>query len=502
MFKYIDHVLDRVTMYRLVLYFLVFIYCLSVVLALFGLLHIDAFGLLYSLAVLLVASFITNRISAKFFRVSENFESVYITALILSLVLVPPVSGQYLSVLWVLLGAAGFAQISKYAINYKGKHIFNPAAFGIFAVALFVAQPAVWWVGSTPLFLPLLVGCFLILRKLKKFLLAAGFLGATFGITWFVSGASVFLVTRQLFLSSSFLFFLGVMLTEPVTTPPTKIKQILYGMVTGVFFSPVVHVGNLYFTPEIALLLGNIFSFLVSPKFRYSLRLNSIEDLAKGIKQFSFSGRAFKFLPGQYMEWTLRVKRFDSRGNRRFLTIASSPTEQKTLIGVRFYENPSAFKSSLLSLLPGASVLAGQLAGEFVLPENKNIKLAFLAGGIGVTPFRSMLKYLVDKNERRNIVMLYGTGSEEEIAYREIWDEAGRKLGITIWYSLANPSKSWSGLSGYISRENILKAVPDYKDRVFYISGSQRMVEGAKEALFEMGVKRSKIKTDFFPGLA
>ncbi len=502
MFKYVDRFLDRITMYRLVLYFLTCLFLLSLILAYFNLLQVSFFGLMYSLVVLVFASYVFNRLSAKFFGIPENIESVYITAYILCLILAPPDQGQYVSVLWVLVGAAAVAQVSKYALNFRGKHIFNPAALGVFLVAVVLGQSATWWVGSTPLFLPLLFGVFLILRKLKRFSLALAFLAVSFLTTWFISGAGTALIFEQMMFSSATLFFVGVMLTEPVTMPPTRKKQIVYGALTGLFFSPAVHLGSLYFTPEMALLVGNIFSFAVSPKFRYALKLEGVSNLAKGIKQFAFSGKRFKFLPGQYMEWTLPVTQPDTRGNRRYLTIASSPTEKETLIGVRFYENPSAYKKSLQALPVSSEIMAGQLAGDFVLPRDANLKLAFLAGGIGVTPFRSMVKFLTDTKQKRDVVMLYATGTEEEIAYKEIWEEAKEAFGFKFDYALSGPSSDWSGLKGYVNKENILSMVPDYKERIFYVSGSVRMVEGAREALKNLGVKDSHIKTDFFPGLA
>lgn len=94
MFKYVDRFLDRITMYRLVLYFLTCLFLLSLIFAYFNFLQVSSFGLIYSLVVLVFASYIFNRLSAKFFGIPENIESVYITAYILCLILAPRTKGS------------------------------------------------------------------------------------------------------------------------------------------------------------------------------------------------------------------------------------------------------------------------------------------------------------------------------------------------------------------------------------------------------------------------
>src|SRR5438067_12955651 len=98
------------------------------------------------------------------------------------------------------------------------------------------------------------------------------------------------------------------------------------------------------------------------------------------------------FEPGQYMEVTLAHAKPDSRGNRRFFTIASSPTEDYLNLGVRFYEDSSSFKKALSRIDGRTTIIAGQVGGDFTLPPDPRQKLAFIAGRIGITPFRRMWK--------------------------------------------------------------------------------------------------------------
>ena len=203
------------------------------------------------------------------------------------------------------------------------------------------------------------------------------------------------------------------------------------------------------------------------------------------------------------MEWTLSHDHPDDRGNRRYFTLASSPTENTIRLGVKFYKNGSTYKNALLKMEGATKIVAAQLAGDFVLPKDAKKKLVFVAGGVGITPFRSMLKYLTDKNEPRDIIMFYSNRKADEIVYKDVIEDAQRKLGIKTIYTLTdhNHEQNWKGQEGRINAAMIMKHVIDYKDRLFYISGPQTMVASTEVELKSIGVKDSHIIKDFFPGL-
>jgi ferredoxin-NADP reductase len=296
------------------------------------------------------------------------------------------------------------------------------------------------------------------------------------------------------------------MFTEPLTTPPTKNLQIIYGAIVGFLFCPQVHLGPLYTTPEIALLLGNVYSYSVSSKERLLLTLEKKVQVAPDIYDLVFSlSRKFSFVPGQYMEWTLPHKSPDSRGNRRYFTIASSPTENKMIVGIRFHPQGSSFKNSLNNLPTHQKIVAAQLSGDFTMPKNTSEKLVFIAGGIGVTPFRSMVKYLMDSREKRDIVLLYTAKSAKDFAYKEIFDEAAKRGIIRAVYTITDPKEvpmEWTGRVGRINETLIEKEIPDFTKRHFYLSGPNAMVESYEHLLKKMGVQDNHIKKDYFPGFA
>lgn len=506
MIPFIDNVLNRITMYRLVLYYLVGLIFVAFVLCFFGLLPFDPTALAFSTVLILIVCFVTNWLFARVFSAATNIESVYITALILALIISPVVASDRAGV-GFLIFASVWASASKYLLAIGKKHLFNPAAFAVALTALVINQPATWWVGGNLWLLPfVLFGGLLVVRKIQRFDLVATFAVVALGTTVLTSpkGLGDYMTPiSQTLLHSSFFFLAFVMLTEPLTTPPTRVLRMFYGALVGFLFAPNVHVGNLYLTPELALLSGNVFSYIVSPKGRYMLTLVGIEQKAAGVYDFVFaSDRRFTFRPGQYLEWTLGHRYPDDRGNRRYFTIASSPTEKHVRLGVKFYDPSSTFKRALAAMKPGSKISTSHLAGGFVLPKNKEKKLVFIAGGIGITPFRSMIQYLLDTKEARSIVVFYANKTAADIAYRDILDRAQAELGIQTVYALSNETKPLPGVfMGQINAKLIAQQVPDYRERTFYLSGPHGMVDAFKHTLVDMGVSRFKIKSDFFPGL-
>ncbi|MEK7168559.1 MAG: oxidoreductase [Patescibacteria group bacterium] len=503
--KTLDEILNKITMYRLVLYFLIFLWFVGLVLSFLQLLPFSAVELLISSFVIVFTSYVTNKTFAKLFNIFTNLESVYVTSLILILIITPARTMQeYIFIIF----ASIFAMSSKYILNINKKHIFNPTAIAVLVAFLLSIGGASWWVGTTTMFMPVLLGL-LVIKKIQRFSLFFAFLTTSIfviALFSFISGFNAFQVLTNTLLESPLLFFALIMLTEPLTTPPTRKLQIYYGIIIGVLFYPQIHIANFYLTPEATLIAGNIFSYFVSPKERLTLFLKEKIKLTADTYDFVFSlNKKFSFIPGQYLEWTLGFKNPDSRGNRRYFTIASSPSEKDLRIGVKFYDKSSSFKKRLLSLNKGDKIIAGNLSGDFVLPNDENKKIVFILGGIGITPFRSIAKYLLDNNKKISAVVFYSNKNKSDIVYKEILEKVEEKLGIKIIYNLTdldNIPKDWKGEKGRLNIQMIKKYVPDYKDRIFYLSGPHSMVSGFEDVLAQMGVNITNIKKDFFPGYA
>ncbi len=504
MLNLIDNILNRITMYRLMLYYLSVLVGAAVVLSFFQILPYSSLAIVFSTFILVVVSVITNKVFALVFKAPTNIESAYISALILVLIITPTMS---FSNIMFFIWAAILAMASKYILALGNKHIFNPVAVAVVITAFAINQSASWWVGNQAMMPLVLLGGLLILRKTQRDDLVFSFFFATAAVILadiIIKGSNLFSLLNTSLFHSPLLFFAFIMLTEPLTTPPTNNLQIIYGALVGFLFSPQFHIGSLYLAPEQALILGNIFSYLVSPKEKLMLQLKEKIKTATDTFDYVFPlQKKLAFVPGQYMEWTLSHPQTDSRGNRRYFTLASSPTEATLRIGVKFYNPGSSYKKSLLALTDQTTIVAAQRAGDFTLPKNQDQKMVFIAGGIGITPYRSMIKYLIDKQERRNIVLFYSNKNAPEIVYKDIFDQAERELGIKTVYTLTDTSNlpsGWSGKIGRIDGRMIQETVPDYLERLFYISGPNSLVTKFKETLKTLGIAEDKIKTDFFPG--
>lgn len=501
--KPIDAILDRITMYRLVLYVLTALVLASVVEGALGILSYSPVAILLSVVLATASGWAVNEIGARIVRAATSVESVYVTAFIVALIMPPAALGDTKAALMVI-AASAIAMASKYVFAPYKKHIFNPAALGVAVTGIVWSGYASWWVAGNLALLPfVLLGGLAVVHKIRRFDLVITFtIVALVTIALTAPGMPLMKVVSRTFLHTSLLFFASIMLTEPLTTPPTRRMRLIYGALVGILFAPAVHIATIYFSPELALLVGNIFAFVVSPKGRHILTLTRVEDTSASTKDFVFtSDHAFTYKPGQFLEWTLPHEHPDSRGTRRFFTIASAPTEGEIRLGVKFYPKPSTFKQTLAALVPGDKIFAAALGGEFILPKDAKKKLVFIAGGIGITPFRSHVRSLLDTNDARDIALFYANRSPGDIAYQSLLDEAQKRFGAQIVH-VVNEGALPGMHTGVIDATLLTSAVPDYKERIFYISGPQVMVTAMKRMLRGLGVPHSQIHTDYFVGLA
>lgn len=509
MLKFIDDFLNKITMYRIILYTLIFLFIISLILSLFSVLPFTAADLIASLLIILFTTWLVNIIFSYVYEAPINVESVYITALILFFIITPAQGGVYSEFLPVAIWASIWSMASKYILAIKNKHIFNPAAFAVALTALTVGLSASWWIG-TPSMLPfVLLSGLLVVRKIKRTDMVLSFsIGAIvmISVLSIMKGGDVVNTIWQTLTNSAFFFFAFIMLTEPLTAPTTKWLRVAYGIMVGLLFAPALHIGSVYSTPELALVIGNIFAYIVSPKEKLILKLKNRVKVGTDTYDFIFEkNRSLKFKPGQYMEWTLAHRDPDRRGNRRYFTIASSPTESELHLGVKFYPEPSSFKNHLVALPLDGEIIAHQVSGDFVMPTDKKKGLVFIAGGIGVTPFRSMIKYLIDTKENRDVTMLYSNRAVADISYKEVFDQAQKELGIKTIYAVTNKGEVLNDVNmrgNPIDAEMIKKEINNYTSKIYYISGPHGMVSSFESMLESIGVPSQNIKTDFFPGFA
>jgi ferredoxin-NADP reductase len=229
---------------------------------------------------------------------------------------------------------------------------------------------------------------------------------------------------------------------------------------------------------------------------KFETELVEIIGRTQDVKSFRFSSpSSFQYKAGQFMFVTISTEEDELR---KHFTLSSSPTEEfiemtKKLTG-------SSYSNALDSLQIGEKVKINAPYGKFTF--NKKIKkMAMLSGGIGVTPLRSMSKYSTDLQLENDIILLYGNNTLEDIAFKEEFDHLQKENHyLKVVHTLNKPPSNWKGYTGYIDAEMIIKEVPNYKTRVFYICGPPTMVKTMKKVLQELNIPLEHIKTENFSG--
>lgn len=493
MLKLLDKFLNRLTMYRLMLYFLIVLVIYSIIAASLGLLSFDPSQILQTTVLFVVFCSFFNYLISKILKIPTNFESSLITSLILTLIAGPTNFGDWKAIAFISF----LAMISKFAIVLKGKHIFNPAAFAVTVSVILSQLGASWWAGNKIMLIPLVVIGLIMIYKLRWFHLIFTFL-----VTYLVGYSLVFLfqaggfdqswlIAKILVLETPLLFFSFIMLTEPLTAPTGIKKRILYGIFIAVLLIVMqTWFSQITYSLELSLLIGNILSFAMSPFGR--IRLKFKEKLTQGkVSVFTFeSNRKFKFNPGQFLLYTLPHSSTDQRGSRRYFSIASSPTEVDLMLVTKFFEAGSSFKHSLSQLKKDALLFATNLDGDFTIPKNSNKPLVMIAGGVGISPFRSMVKYMIDRQIKKDVQLIYSVNTEEELMFKDIFSGA-EKLGLKPSYIVGEK----------ITADLLKSRISNPAKALFYISGPPFMVRSVKSMLIsELGINRFLIKSDYFPG--
>lgn len=497
--------LSGTTMYRLLQWYLRVVVAVALALAAANQLPFGVIELAIHVLVLVGACWGWNQLFARLFAVATNEESQYITGLILSLLFVPasPTPQQ----LAFLLGLAGVAMASKYLITWRHRHLFNPTALAAVVSAIALGRYAAWWVAA-PVLLPVVaLGGLILIQKLRRWQLVGGFLGVYLGAVFGVAlaqGADLAdaaSLLRGLLTQSPILFFTFVMLPEPLTSPTTTRGLVSYGVIVAVtLISLQFGAPSVAYALEASLLVGNLVGRLFFQVTTATLSFIRRQHLAEAIDGLWFDATPPPiFEAGQFMELTLPHKASDSRGVRRFFTIASAPSESPLMLAAKFPDPMSSYKQALTELKPGDHAYVSQIGGSFTLPADPTLPILMVAGGIGITPFRSMLAELKARRQSRPITLLYAAKHPDEFVFDELLDWADGQ-GMRVIRVVSDPPKGWNGKRGRIDRAMVERLVPDVRQRLVYLSGPEPMVEAFQELFRGLGVPRTRIKRDFFPG--
>lgn len=194
---------------------------------------------------------------------------------------------------------------------------------------------------------------------------------------------------------------------------------------------------------------------------------------------------------GQFLLYTLDHPNPDDRKTQRYFTIASAPFEGHIMLTTRFAkEKGSTFKHALYNLPIGVTIGAEGPDGDFVIEEPSK-EYVFIAGGIGITPYRAILLGLDHRNLSINVTLLYSNRTPEFVYKTELEDIAKKHSMLQTHY-FVDPE--------YVTEEAIKKIIPDLQTPIFYVSGPEPMVETFEKMLPAMGIPQDHVKLDYFPG--
>ncbi|ORM30157.1 hypothetical protein [Williamsia sp. 1135] len=498
--------IDRISMYRFVLLALVVlaVYSLAVAASDADFAY-TATQLLGSLAILVVVCGIVTYACAAVVRVPPGSESWLITALILFFIF-PGVTDS--DAAWGLVLAAAVASASKYVLAVRRRHIVNPAVAGAvisYLLAYFSIGPfeyPVWWVAAEPLLIAMIVIGAAVVWKLREWWLVGGFVA--------VSVLTIIVVALDAdtpigdaldlgFTSTPLLFVAAIMLTEPLTSPATRVPKVIYAALVGIlmFWGQTFEITSdftLAFVPEIALLAGSLFTFVVGMRWRRTvLTVDSVRPI--GVDTYEvLATPPLRFTPGQWAQisaatWSPTP---DKQGTRRVLSLAGAPSETHTRFGFTAVGEPSAFKKRLIDGTT-TTLYVDEVGGDFRLPRKTSTPTVFIAGGIGVTPFRSMLAELTAKTggDLSHVSMIYAANTDDRLVYADILD-AAKSLGAQVITVVG-------GLVSVEEIDSIARPGAHY-----YLSGPPAMLAALKPMLIraepELRWQPWRVHTDRFIG--
>jgi ferredoxin-NADP reductase len=213
------------------------------------------------------------------------------------------------------------------------------------------------------------------------------------------------------------------------------------------------------------------------------------EVTAGSISTFYFKPPSkLNYTAGQFIEMFLPHDNPDDRGIKRWFTLSSSPTQELLSITTRHAEGQvSTFKQQLFALKPGDEVRMIEPMGDFVLPIDPEIPLVFVAGGIGITPYHSMIQWLHDSGKKRNIKLLYAVRNKAEACFLPLLKDID--LTLRADDQADHPFRT----------EDILAFAQGQEEALIYLAGPEPMVEMFYKELKAVGIRNDRLVTDYFP---
>ncbi|HVS58976.1 MAG TPA: FAD-dependent oxidoreductase [Candidatus Saccharimonadales bacterium] len=214
------------------------------------------------------------------------------------------------------------------------------------------------------------------------------------------------------------------------------------------------------------------------------------EELSPGVWHYFFvPEKALDYISGQYVDFLIPHTNPDSRGTKRTFTLTSLAEEPHLSFAVRFDEPSSSYKKALFAMERGQEATITDAMGDVVLPKSSLVPLTFVAGGLGMASFVSIMRWLTRENEARDITLLYAVRDPAAILFQDVIDQYPHPITLHM-FSPETPR---------LTAETIKTHTAD--DGLVYLSGSEKFVEGYRHELQNnYAVPNERIVYDFFDG--
>lgn len=231
-------------------------------------------------------------------------------------------------------------------------------------------------------------------------------------------------------------------------------------------------------------------------------KIKDKEEIAKGtlLVTFDLLGQKVDSAPGQYTFVTLpKLIKPDDKGNKRHFSIVNSPNE-KGIISIATRLRDTGFKNTLQQLAIGDKVEVGPIAGSFGLPDSTSQPLVFIAGGIGITPYISMLRYIKEEKLLYKIILIYSNRDKSSTAFYEELQEMSNAVANFKLIMTMTQDDNWNGEKRRVDAQFIKDHVKDLNQTKFWVVGPPQMNDAVVDSLKQLGISEVDINRENFTG--
>jgi ferredoxin-NADP reductase len=206
------------------------------------------------------------------------------------------------------------------------------------------------------------------------------------------------------------------------------------------------------------------------------------------------------YRPGAYF-WVELPDRghADEKGLRRHISLVTSPTEAG-VVGLATRLRDTAFKRTLAALEIGDAVEVEEPKGSFLLPDDREADYVFVAGGIGITVFRSMLRYIADTAQPYRVTLVYSNRDRESAAFLDQLEELERRIdGLRVVLTMTD-EPGWEGETRRLDADVLADILGELGSKTFLVAGPPAMAEAVADSLLAAGVPEARVRADKFSG--